>query len=78
MAKRAHKLSDLIGDDHDLAVLQQTAERHHEHLGEAERAALRELIERRRAELQRRTLPRAKRLYRRKPRATVRRVGLSA
>ena len=78
MAKRAHKLSDLIGEDHDLAVLQQTAERHHEHLSEAERGALRELVERRRTELQRRALPRAERLYRRKPRAAVRRVGLSA
>jgi CYTH domain-containing protein/CHAD domain-containing protein len=78
MAKRAHKLSDLIGEDHDLAVLQQTAERHREHLGEAERGALRELIERRRAELQRRALASAERLYRRKPRAAVRRMGLSA
>jgi CYTH domain-containing protein/CHAD domain-containing protein len=78
MAKRAHKLSDLIGEDHDLAVLQQTAERHHEHLSEPERGALRELVERRRTELQRRALPRAERLYRRKPRAAVRRVGLSA
>jgi len=78
MAKRAHKLSDLIGEDHDLAVLQQTAERHHEHLSEAERGALRALIERRRTELQRRALPHAERLYRRKPRAVVRRVGLSA
>jgi CYTH domain-containing protein/CHAD domain-containing protein len=78
MAKRAHKLADLIGEDHDLAVLQQTAERHHEHLSKAERDTLNELIERRRAELQRRALSRAKRLYRRKPRAVVRRVGLSA
>jgi CYTH domain-containing protein/CHAD domain-containing protein len=78
MAKRAHKLADLIGEDHDLAVLQQTAERHHEHLREPEPDALRELIERRRSELQRRALSRAKRLYRRKPRAVVRRVGLSA
>src|SRR5215203_5752130 len=44
----------------------------------AERGALRELIERRRTELQRRALPRAERLYRRKPRAAARRVGLSA
>ncbi len=78
MAKRAHKLSDLIGEEHDLAVLQQTAERHSEHLGEAERGVLRELIERRRAELQRRARARAERLYRRKPRAAVRRIGLSA
>ena len=78
MAKRAHKLSDLIGEEHDLTVLQQTAERHSEHLSEAERVALEELIERRRTGLRRRALPRAERLYRRKPRAAVRRVGLTA
>ena len=78
MAKRAHKLSDLIGEDHDLTVLHQTAERHREHLSEAQRGALEGLIERRRTELQRRALPRAERLYRRKPRAAVRRLGLTA
>jgi hypothetical protein len=78
MAARAHKLSDVIGEDNDLAVLQQTADRHRDHLSDPERAALAEFIQRRRARLQRRALKRADRLYRRKPRSAIRRIGLTA
>jgi CYTH domain-containing protein/CHAD domain-containing protein len=78
MAARAHRLSDVIGEDHDLAVLQQTADRHRDHLSDAERGALAELIERRRARLRRRALKKADRLYRRKPRAAIGRIGLPA
>jgi CHAD domain-containing protein len=57
LARRAHTLSNLIGEDHDLALLGQRA-------GEGELA---ELIERRRDELQREAMRLAKRLYRKKP-----------
>jgi CYTH domain-containing protein/CHAD domain-containing protein len=76
LAGRAHDLSDLIGEDHDLAVLLATAEDRREAVTDDELATLAELIGRRRAELQRRALKAARRLYRRKPSAALRRVGL--
>jgi CHAD domain-containing protein len=63
-AKEAHRLSDLLGEDHDLAVLR----------GRAGGADLRGVIDRRRAELQKQAFALGKRVYARKPRALARRV----
>lgn len=66
IANRAHKLSSTAGDDHDLAVLLQTA-RHHK-LGPGELDLLERLVASRRAKLQARALKRGRRLYARRPR----------
>jgi adenylate cyclase len=76
LARRASDLSDVIGYDHDLAVLQDTARRHAERLTDDERERLDELVRRRRAKLRRRALADADRLYARKPKAVSRRIGL--
>jgi len=76
LADRAHDVSDLIGEDHDLAVLLATAEDRREALTDDELATLAELIGRRRAKLQRRALKAARRLYRRKPGAALAKIGL--
>ena len=78
LAKQASDLSDVIGSDHDLAVLTETAERHADQLEPSERDLLATLIERRRAELQRAAFKAARRLYARKPKAAARRIGLDA
>jgi len=63
LARDAHKLSDFLGDDHDLATLQAAAERHPTAMTAGERDRLDELVEGRRAKLQRTALKRAKQLY---------------
>ncbi len=75
LADQAHALGDLLGDDHDLAVLRDKLE------GEPERfpdragvEALVALIDRRRAELQEQAWPLGRRLYGEKPRAFVDRL----
>jgi hypothetical protein len=74
VAKCAHALSDLVGEEHDIAVLIETARsRPHDLDGDA-LARLEALAERRRATLRRKALRRAERLYRRKPRAMARRL----
>ena len=67
LARRAHALSDLVGDDHDLAVLRAAARERHATLAPGELALLERLIARRRARLQRRALAQARRVYARKP-----------
>jgi CHAD domain-containing protein len=72
-AKRAHALSNLIGEDHDLAILgQRAAERRDCFDDEAAVGELDKLIERRRAELKRDAIELAERLYRKKPGKLVR------
>jgi CHAD domain-containing protein len=74
-AKRAHRLSDLLGDDHDLAVLR-------EHVAHANvafeqgatRTALLAVIDRRRAALQREALKLGARIYGRRPKSFARSV----
>jgi CHAD domain-containing protein len=74
-AKRAHQLSDLLGDDHDLAVLR-------EHLAHADfsreqegtRTALLSVIDRRRASLQREALELGARIYGRRPKRFARSI----
>jgi CHAD domain-containing protein len=71
----AHKLSDLLGEDHDLALLRTTALKHRRELADpAALAALLGVIDRRRAQVQRQALGRADRLYATKPKALVRSI----
>ena len=71
----AHELSDLIGEDHDLALLAESAAARPDRFSEEARLDdLLGLIERRRKQLRRKALKLSARLYRRKPRAVVRRI----
>jgi CHAD domain-containing protein len=75
LSRRAHRLSDLLGDDHDLSVLLDHARAQPELFGPGELELLATLIERRRKVLRRAALARAARLYRRKPGKLVRRLA---
>jgi CHAD domain-containing protein len=68
LGRRAHRLADVLGDDHDLAVLLDAARERSHALAPGERGTLVALVDRRRAELQREALRRGRRVYRRKPR----------
>jgi CHAD domain-containing protein len=73
IARRAHELSNLIGEDHDLAMLAQRAsERRDQFDDDATLRDLAKLIERRRDELQREAMGLAQRLFRKKPGKLVR------
>jgi CHAD domain-containing protein len=75
IATAAHELSDLIGEDHDFALLAESAAaRPDRFAGEASLDDLLKLIERRRKELQRKALKLGDRLYESKPRAVGRRL----
>jgi CHAD domain-containing protein len=68
LAEQAHDLTQLLGDDHDLAVLHETVATNREKAGtEDVIEALFALIDRRRAELQREAFMLGKRLYLAKP-----------
>ncbi|MFZ1996757.1 MAG: CHAD domain-containing protein [Solirubrobacteraceae bacterium] len=72
-AKDAHRLADLLGDDHDLGVLRQTLT--HDDLPVAvDQDAVVRLIDHRRAELQTEALHIGGRLYAEKPKAFRRRM----
>jgi CHAD domain-containing protein len=84
LAKRADDLGELLGEEHDLAVL---AERVHAEAkagrasaapGSGARKALLKAIAQRRKRLRKRALRDGKRLYRRKPKQFVRRVRAAA
>ena len=64
----------MIGDDHDLAVLREAAAERAGTLEGDELERLRELVDRRRARLQRKALKGAKKLYAPKPREIARLV----
>ena len=73
MDRGAHRLSNLIGEDHDLAILDDYAATHGNGRDEDPgREAIRALISRRRRALQRQALALAKKLYRRPPRRAAR------
>jgi CHAD domain-containing protein len=78
-AARADELSELLGEEHDLAVLGTWLADHGAQAGvrKGTRRRLRKLIARRRRKLRRRALRDGRRLYRRKPRAFVRRAARS-
>jgi CHAD domain-containing protein len=74
-AKQAHRLSDLLGDDHDLAVLRQhVATTAFPAEDEATRTALLSVIDRRRGSLQREAFRLGARVYGRPPKLFARSV----
>jgi CHAD domain-containing protein len=75
LARLAHSLSDVAGEDHDLAVLLDGARERARTLGPRELQLLDALIARRRAVLQEEALKRGRRLYRRKPSKLARRIA---
>lgn len=70
IARRAHELSTLIGEDHDLALLAQRADERRDRFPDETAAG--ELAALRRAELQREALDLGRGLFRKKPRNVVR------
>jgi CHAD domain-containing protein len=75
MAEEAHVLSERLGDDHDLAMLGESAREHHDsfrHPGDLD--LLLEAIERRRERLQREAVGIGRRLYADDPAAFVSRA----
>ena len=74
-AKRAHRLSDLLGDDHDLAVLREhVAKTAFPAEEEATRTALLSVIDRRRGSLQREAFKLGARVYARRPKRVARSI----
>jgi CHAD domain-containing protein len=77
-AKSAHHLSDLLGDDHDLAVLKSYVDDHPYYFThDSQRLALRAAIGRRREQLQREALALGPKLYQQSPKKFVRSVERS-
>jgi CHAD domain-containing protein len=77
--RRADRLGDLLGDEHDLWMLRAYLEQHPNAFegDDATRDALLKRIERRRKRLRERALKLGARLYRRKPTSFTRRMGRS-
>jgi hypothetical protein len=75
VSKQAHRLSNLLGENHDLVRLEQRLPEGP--LSERDLKLLKRLIARRRRELQDEARPLAQRLYRQKPGKFARRLGLS-
>jgi CHAD domain-containing protein len=75
-AKDAHRLADLLGDDHDLGVLRQTLTRDHIAVA-VDLDAVVSLIDHRRAELQTEAVHIGERVYAEKPKAFRRRMRRS-
>lgn len=75
--RRAERLGDVLGEEHDLWMLDAYAAEHPEAFGDDVRArdALRKLIESRRTRLRERALKQGARLYRRRPSRFTRRAG---
>jgi CHAD domain-containing protein len=76
LSKQAHHLSDLLGDDHDLAVLLEYACQHPELLRSGELELLQSVIGLRSRSLRRQAFAGAADLYRRKPKQMVQRLAL--
>jgi CHAD domain-containing protein len=74
LAGEADRMSDLLGDDHDLAVLRQMLTRAARPADEGEREALLALIDRRRAELEQEVLVLGQRFFQDRPRELARRL----
>ncbi len=75
LADRAHKLSGLLGDHHDLSVLRAYVEDHPPFLaGPEPKAALLSAIDRRSTELCEEALERGRKLYARSPKRFVREI----
>jgi CHAD domain-containing protein len=75
LARRTHALSDLLGDEHDLAELRRYVGRHRNSFdGHVAQAAQIAVIDRRRNQLQRRAFELGQKLYRRNPKRFVRAI----
>jgi CHAD domain-containing protein len=75
LAKRAHNLSDLLGDDHDLAVLRDYVEAHPQCFPDEEtRLAVQALIDRRRQALQQQAFVLGRRIFKQPPKRFTRRL----
>ena len=72
-----HRLSDLLGEDHDLTILREHAEAHHELVSEIELELLAALTRSRQEALRREALSCAAALYREKPKKLLRRLALA-
>jgi CHAD domain-containing protein len=75
LRRRAHKLADVLGSEHDLTVLLERAERTPVAFAPGELKLLRAHAGRHRQALRREALTRAAKLYRRKPRKLARRLS---
>jgi CHAD domain-containing protein len=76
LADRSHKLADLLGDDHDLAVLRERAvEARNAFPSQSSRDAFLDLIDRSRVGLQKKALALGQRLYEERPGAHAARLG---
>jgi CHAD domain-containing protein len=76
LARRAHRLADALGDDHDLAELRRYACAHADCFdSSAAQATLLEAIDRRRSKLQKKAFDRGARIYRRRPRRFVSKIA---
>jgi CHAD domain len=82
LARRADELGELLGEEHDLALLAERlraggtrGKENRLEIGRGTRTILLKLIARRRRRLRRRVLREGERLYRRTPKRFVRRVG---
>lgn len=67
LTDQAHKLTDYLGEDHDLTVLRETAAAHCAELPDRASEALLALIERRQAELRKKAIRLGQRLFEEKP-----------
>jgi CHAD domain-containing protein len=75
LANEADRMGDLLGDDHDLAMLRRMLSEAPEHFGdEGDREVLSALIDRRRAELEQEALLLGRRFFQDSPRAFARRL----
>ena len=81
VASRADALGELLGEDHDLAVLAQwirtNGKRRRSRVGRKTRRTMLRLIARRQRELRRQALRDGERLYRARPKKFLRRVRAS-
>jgi CHAD domain-containing protein len=77
LTRRARRLSDLLGEEHDLAILNERVRSDPLVLGSEERELLESLVRRRRKQLRRQAMACATRLYRRKPRKQSIRLALA-
>jgi CHAD domain-containing protein len=77
LKRDAHHVSDLLGEDHDLAILREHATRHSELLTAVELELLTAVITQRQHSLRREGLTCAGELYRQKPRRVLHEVALA-
>ena len=74
LARRADRLGEMLGEEHDLVVLAERVRAEGHGCGRGTRRALLKLIDRRRKRLRRRALQDGARLYGRRPKQLLRRV----